>query len=270
MPRQTQAAEEPLEEIRRRFPGEWLLIESTREENWETTHGRLIAHHPSHEELTNIDLSLSLPREMRVLIIHADDLRKDMVYLFHGYGRGRKGSCHPERSEGSVHPRSFSTPHAPLIVLAAVVAGPQSARIARVLVDTGSTLAVLTPDTLRDIGCDLGHPVDVVPFHSFGISAHAPVILVPFYTVLGRTVHDIETVALRMPAVPAHEGVLGLNVLRALGMRIDFRASVLEVDDARPERPRDPRRSSWPPWLSLSPYPRVAVSFRRDDACRRG
>jgi predicted aspartyl protease len=99
------------------------------------------------------------------------------------------------------------------------------------LLDTGSTLAVLAPDILTDIGCDLSHPRDTVPFQSFGISAYAPVILVPSYTVIGRTVHDVEAVALRMPPNSALDGVLGLNILHALGMRIDFRAGVLEVDD---------------------------------------
>ena len=78
------APEKPLEDIRRRYPGEWLLIEVTRTENWETTHGRLIAHHPSREEIANIDLSLDLPRDMDVLVMHADPLRTDVVYLFHG------------------------------------------------------------------------------------------------------------------------------------------------------------------------------------------
>ena len=48
----------------------------------------------------------------------------------------------------------------------------------------------------------------------------------------GRTVSDLETLALAMPPGSALDGALGLNVLRALGIRIDFRASVLEVDDA--------------------------------------
>ena len=112
-----------------------------------------------------------------------------------------------------------------------IVSGPLTNRLARVLVDTGSTRAVLEPDFLRTIGCDLGHPVDLVPFQGFGITAYAPVVLVPSYAVLGHTVSDIETLALAMPPGSALDGVLGLNVLRALGIRIDFRASVLEVDD---------------------------------------
>ena len=78
------APEEPIEEICRRHRGEWLLIEVTREENWQETHGRLIAHHFSREEIANIDLALDLPRDMRVLVRHADPLRTDIMYLFHG------------------------------------------------------------------------------------------------------------------------------------------------------------------------------------------
>ena len=77
----------------------------------------------------------------------------------------------------------------------------------------------------------MGHPVDLVPFQGFGITTYVPVVIVPPYAVLGRTVSDIETLALAMPPGSALDGVLGLNVLRALGIRIDFGASVLEVDD---------------------------------------
>jgi hypothetical protein len=78
-----QGPEEPIDEIRRCHPGEWLLVEVTRQEVGQTTHGRLIAHHPSREEITNLDLALSLPREMRVLVTHADPPRQNVVYCYH-------------------------------------------------------------------------------------------------------------------------------------------------------------------------------------------
>lgn len=114
----------------------------------------------------------------------------------------------------------------------AAVSGPLRSRSFRLLVDTGATLAVLDPAALRAIGCDPNQPVSVLPLQGFGIAGRVPVILVPSYTVLERIVRDIETVAFAMPRGSSLDGVLGLNVLRALGMRIDFRASVLEVDDA--------------------------------------
>jgi len=73
------AREEPIDHIRHRHPGEWLLIEITEPpETSKVRRGRLIAHDLSSGEVERI--SSSLPRRVRAFVTFADGVPKDRIY----------------------------------------------------------------------------------------------------------------------------------------------------------------------------------------------
>jgi hypothetical protein len=84
VPRTAQAPEQTIEQIRRLHPGEWLLIEVTKEEQWRPSHGRLIAHSPSREEIAKIDLTLPPDPDILIYVTHAEPMPKGPIFWYHG------------------------------------------------------------------------------------------------------------------------------------------------------------------------------------------
>ena len=95
--------------------------------------------------------------------------------------------------------------------------------------DTGSSLTVLTPQAIRELGMDPEHPVGHRQTFAWGGSRRVPILVVPRVRVFGQEVHDLEVACGELPPRLGISGVLGLNFLRHFDLRINFREEYIEL-----------------------------------------
>lgn len=89
----------------------------------------------------------------------------------------------------------------------------------RLIVDTGAAYTIFHPDILKEIGCDLGHPIREVPLLTMNGIVTAPVVNVPWFHCLGQRISPWTVVAYPPPAgfIRYGVGLLGMDFLARFG-----------------------------------------------------
>jgi len=111
-----------------------------------------------------------------------------------------------------------------LMVVAARVAGTQTTRMARLVIDTGAGLSSLAPDVLQQAGYranDLRGKTRVIT--AVGLE-YGDRVMVQRLTVLGRTFSPLQINMFELAYRGALDGVLGLDVLNRFDYEIRPRA----------------------------------------------
>lgn len=97
------------------------------------------------------------------------------------------------------------------------------------LLDTGSSITTLTLETVHKLGLYPQKSHETRKTHVWGGVQQVPVLVVPRVRVFGQEVRDLEIACGDLPPVLKIDGVLGLNFLRHLDLRINFREEYIEL-----------------------------------------
>ncbi len=90
----------------------------------------------------------------------------------------------------------------------------------RLLVDTGSSFTIVPPRVITNIGCDLDSAPRRYRITTGSGKISAPVVRVPWFNCIGKTVRDFELVAYDVPPGLRVDGLLGMDFLDRFGVTI--------------------------------------------------
>jgi len=115
------------------------------------------------------------------------------------------------------------------ILVRGIVSGPLNRGHARLSLDTGATMTIMTEGLLVNLGYDLA----VATIHrqittASGVET-APEILLLQFEALGQSRAGFPVLCMNLPASAGIDGVLGLDFFRALTLTIDFRAGQITL-----------------------------------------
>jgi predicted aspartyl protease len=116
-----------------------------------------------------------------------------------------------------------------LLVCNAVVAGPKGIRDVSLLVDTGSNYTVVPNELLEAIGCSPAASRDHVRIMTANGVVILPRVKADTLTVFERRLDGAELIAHDLPFSGPIDGLLGMDMLGALGARIDIPAAQIEL-----------------------------------------
>jgi predicted aspartyl protease len=117
-----------------------------------------------------------------------------------------------------------------LLVKAAIGSSDNRSKVVKLLVDTGANYTVLPPALLIELGCDLDHPIQVIPIAAASGMVQVPIVQVPWVNCLGQRVDSFPVIALKLPAAAAIDGLLGMDFLKLQGAIIDIKRSRVEIE----------------------------------------
>lgn len=126
--------------------------------------------------------------------------------------------------------KNFPLPSDPKIIILPIrIAGPASERYVRVILDTGATYSMISPDVLDEVGYDLAKP-----FREKSITTASSIEKAPFYIisridVLGFETRQVEVASHRLPERVPADGLLGLNILKHFNLHVEFRKRTLRL-----------------------------------------
>lgn len=109
------------------------------------------------------------------------------------------------------------------------VIGPKTESFVRVMLDTGATYTMLSPETLMEIGY---HPSQTSTKHLITTASGVELcsfIHIKALSALGHTMKNIQVYAHSLPPNLPAEGLLGLNFLRHFNLHLRFLDQVLEI-----------------------------------------
>lgn len=131
---------------------------------------------------------------------------------------------------GDVLAARFSvTRHGSLLLCGAIVTGPRGARDLILLVDTGSNHTVMPTEVLEAVGCSPAISRDHIRITTAGGVLIAPRVRVDALTIFGQRIEGAGVIAHDLPFSGPIDGLLGMDVLTALGARIDIPAGQIEI-----------------------------------------
>jgi predicted aspartyl protease len=109
------------------------------------------------------------------------------------------------------------------------VAGPLGTRRASLLLDTGSNYTVVPVETLEAVGCSPAASSEHIRITTAGGVLIAPRVRVQRLTVFERHLKGVDLIAHDLPFSGPIDGLLGMDVLTALGACIDIPAGRIEI-----------------------------------------
>lgn len=118
-----------------------------------------------------------------------------------------------------------------LLLCNAEVAGPKGTRDVSLLIDTGSNYSVVPNELLEAIGCSPAASTDHVRIMTANGFVILPRVRVARLTIFERTVDGAGLIAHDLPFSGPIDGLLGMDVLVALGARIDISGAQIELAD---------------------------------------
>jgi len=122
----------------------------------------------------------------------------------------------------------FSFSGRTLITVPVVVEGIRSTTIA-MAVDTGATYTMIPWKIAQSVGVEPETTQDRILITTASSTEEAPLVILPRIFVLGKELTQVAAIVHDLPATSRIDGLLGLNVLFALGMKIDFAEQIIEI-----------------------------------------
>lgn len=113
-------------------------------------------------------------------------------------------------------------PSAPNIVVTVYVTGPRRVGELNLALDTGATRTVIRPHLLASLGIVPGANARRGRIRSATGGAAAPFVAVPHLLALGHKRDTFDVLAHDLPPTVTHDGLLGLDFLRGLVLKLDF------------------------------------------------
>ncbi|MGK7924645.1 MAG: aspartyl protease family protein [Spirulina sp.] len=102
--------------------------------------------------------------------------------------------------------------------------------VMRLLVDTGSNFTVLPVAIVKQLGCDLDHPVKMTKIVTAGGMRDVPIVAIPWFNCLGLRRENFEVAALNLPVNSFTDGLLGIDFLRYSQAVIDINRGEISVN----------------------------------------
>lgn len=96
-------------------------------------------------------------------------------------------------------------------------------------VDTGATYTMIPWKIAQSLGFEperIGHRILITTASN---TEEAPLIVLPKIFLLGKILRQVAVVVHDLPPTSRIDGLLGLNVLRKLPLRIDFQKEIIEI-----------------------------------------
>lgn len=99
----------------------------------------------------------------------------------------------------------------------------------RMVIDTGATYTLIPWKIVQALGIDPNKSKESIFIITASTTEEAPLIKIPFLFVLGKEIKNAKAVAHDLPPASRVDGLLGLNVFRALKIKIDFSKNIIEI-----------------------------------------
>ncbi len=118
---------------------------------------------------------------------------------------------------------------APLITLPVRFGGLRQETIV-MAVDTGATYTMIPWKIAQSLGSAPEKSGRHILITTASSTEEAPLVVISQVVCLGRIIDNLEVVVHDLPATSRIDGLLGLNALRALGIKIDFTTQTIQCD----------------------------------------
>ena len=124
---------------------------------------------------------------------------------------------------------------------------PNDNRDAKLILDTGATHTVITPNTISGLGYenDIEKPQKTLPMATASGIISCPMIKVSNFRCMGQIVKDLEIGIYELPLNEITDiqiqGLLGMNFLNKFNYKITFSKGVIEI--SKPKQPNQNRHS---------------------------
>ena len=116
-----------------------------------------------------------------------------------------------------------------IIVLRVLLSGKKSARLLKMVLDTGASLTTIPTEVALAIGLDPSKPKKRIEMITASGIEYVPVVMVPRIKLLGFMLKNVEAVCLNLPPQGLVSGLLGLNILSKFNLRLVFLKKFLEL-----------------------------------------
>jgi predicted aspartyl protease len=116
------------------------------------------------------------------------------------------------------------------IVVPAFLMGPGGRFGARLVLDTGATITMVSQSILATLGYDPDAAPRRRPVSTASGIVFAPYVTLDRLTALGQERPNFPILAHTLPSESSVDGVLGLDFLRGTRLLLDFRLGVLLLD----------------------------------------
>lgn len=101
------------------------------------------------------------------------------------------------------------------------------------ILDTGASFTMVSPQLLSEIGCDPASSVDVRKITTASSVEHVSFVTVSTIEALGYKLNNIEIVSHTLPMTLPAEGLLGLNFLSKFNLHLKFLDDTLAITDQK-------------------------------------
>lgn len=119
--------------------------------------------------------------------------------------------------------------HTGLIIVRALVHGPEGEAEARLALDTGAVTTTIRTDTLIRAGYDLSAPTERTRIVTGSGIETVPTIVITQMNALQQAQYHMPIHAYTLPAAANIDGLLGLDFLRDRTLTIDFPQGLLTL-----------------------------------------
>lgn len=99
----------------------------------------------------------------------------------------------------------------------------------RMAIDTGATYTLIPWKIIQALGIELKKSKEYISIVTASTTEQAPLIKIPSFSILGRERKNLKAVIHDLPPASRVDGLLGLNVLQAFKIKIDFSKNVIEI-----------------------------------------
>ncbi len=123
----------------------------------------------------------------------------------------------------------FLDPSSQVILISALIVGPRNAHNIRLILDTGASFTLISPEILVRVGLDPVAVLNKRPITTASGIEYVPFLKIPTLQLLGVERHDVEVCAHSLPSNLPARGLLGLNFLRHFNLHLNFLDKELKI-----------------------------------------
>lgn len=116
-----------------------------------------------------------------------------------------------------------------VILVHATLFGPERPHIIPLILDTGATYTMISPEILLRIGCDPSQAPEKKPITTASGIEYVPFLVVPAIQVFGLKVENLKVCVHSLPSNIPARGLLGLNFLKNFNTHLNFLKNQIEI-----------------------------------------
>ena len=117
-----------------------------------------------------------------------------------------------------------------LVVVNAVIIGPDTETDVELALDTGATTTLINRQSLELVGIDLDHPPETALITTASGRQRIPLVDVSHLRALGQLREDFRVIAHDLPLTATVDGLLGLDFLRGCRLTLNFIRGTIRLD----------------------------------------